>query len=76
MPIIETLNAKIDSQSRELFLLKNLIAPYIGLKPFFSKNNKNQIIWAETKEEAESVSLGEDIFKFVDDKVNRIKKVL
>ena len=39
----------------------NLVAPKLGLKPY----GKSQIIWANSKKEADSLLLGDDIFKFV-----------
>lgn len=44
----------------------NKIAPLLGLKPFYGTCNKEQIIWANSQEEANSLKAGGDIFTFVE----------
>jgi hypothetical protein len=50
---------------KENHLLYQVLAPLIGLKPFYGTGNKEQIIWAISQEEANSLRLGENIYKFI-----------
>jgi len=50
---------------RENQLLLEIIAPLIGLQPYMGAYNSDQVIWAKDQEQANSLSAGENIFKFV-----------
>lgn len=59
-------NDEFEELLKENFKLKDYIAPFLNLKPFHGTGNKQQIIWAGNQEEANSVRLGQSIYKIFD----------
>ncbi len=41
------------------------IAPYLDLHPYYGKYNKEQVIWAKSQDQANSLPAGASIFQFV-----------
>lgn len=56
---------------RELREAYTILAPKLGLKPFYSKANKEQIIWAESQEQADSLLIGGNIYTFIKQALTR-----
>lgn len=54
---------------RERFDLYTTIAPKLGFKPF----GKGQIKWALSEEDANAISLGESVFKYVEAALNQVR---
>lgn len=54
-----------DELLQENFDLLTAIAPLLGLKPFYGTGNTQQVIWADSQEQASALSLGQSVFTFV-----------
>jgi hypothetical protein len=62
----------LDDKCRELHNAYNKIAPTLNLKPFHGTCNKEQVIWAKTQDQANSLRAGEDIFTFVKQELEKV----
>lgn len=51
--------------------LYTALAPRLGLKPFYGTCNKQQVIWAKSQDDANSLMAGENIYKYVDEALNQ-----
>lgn len=50
---------------RENHILYTAIAPFLGLKPFYGTCNKEQVIWANSQEEADNLPAGASIYTYI-----------
>lgn len=50
---------------RENHALYTAIAPLLGLKPFYGTYNKEQVIWANSQQEADDLPIGANVYKYI-----------
>lgn len=51
--------------------LYTTIAPLLGLKPFYGTCNKEQVIWAESQEQANALPAGASIHTYIKQAINK-----
>ena len=63
---VEKLKAENKKLWRENFNILRQAAKALGFKPY----GKGQVIWAKSKQQADSIKVGESVFKFVEEALN------